>query len=153
MRAIVALVSAALLTLTACTVPAADPTAVQPAESSAADEKSAAPKAAPPVKLTAKKVAYPKDEFASGGPYSCVKAVVTNGTKGNLDVNPFFFAITGVDDEKREASVGAAKDEFDSLTLAPGEKASGVVCTETDVAPKVVTFTDGINETARAEVG
>lgn len=136
--------------LAGCTVPE-DPTPVQPAEKGAAGGKTSK-KAAPPIKLTAKRIAYRPDEFATGGPYSCVKAVVTNGTEGNLEVNPFYFAITGTDGEKREAAVGAAKGEFDSLTLAPGEKASGTVCAETKVAAKVVTFTDGLSEQARAQV-
>ena len=141
-----------LLFAAGCTMPADEPTAVQPPESG--DSASASSKAAVPVKLTAKRIAYQKAEFASGGPYSCAKVVVTNQTKSNLEINPFYFAITGVDGEKRQAAVGAATHEFDTLTLAPGEKASGTVCTETKVAPKVVTFTDpAFDEAARAEVG
>ena len=146
---------AALLTLglalTGCAIPE-DPTPVQPAEKGNAGGEEGK-KAAPPIKLTAKRIPYRADEFASGGPYSCVKAVVTNQTKGNLEINPFFFAITGTDGEKRQAAVGAAKNEFDSLTLAPGEKASGTVCAETNVPAKTLTFTDGLSEAARAQVG
>lgn len=137
--------------LTAC-VPE-EPTPVQPAEQGdAAGKKTKESKAAkPPVKLTAKRTPYRADEFASGGPYSCVKAVVVNQTEGNIDVNPFDFSITGTDDEKREAAVGAAVGEFDSLTLAPGEKASGTVCAETKVPAKTLTF--GLyGERARAQV-
>lgn len=152
MKPTILIPAAAALILAACAVPAAEPTAVQPADTGQSAE-APQPKAEPAVKMTAKKVPYPKDEFAIGGPYTCAKVVITNQTKGNLDVNPFFFEITGADSEKREASVGVAKGEVDSLTLAPGEKASGVVCSETTSPPKVVTFTDGINEAARAEVG
>jgi hypothetical protein len=146
---------AAALFAAGCTMPADDPTAVQPPEAGDSAASTASSKAAVPVKLTAKRIAYQKEEFSSErGPFSCAKVTVTNQTKQNLDVNPFFFSITGTDGEKRQAKVGVAKHEFDSLTLAPGEKASGTVCTETSSPPKVVTFTDaGIGEAARAEVG
>ena len=138
--------------LAGCAIPQ-DPTPVQPAEQGdAGGSKPEGKKATPPIKLTAKRTPYRADEFASGGPYSCVKAVVVNGTEGNLEINPFYFAITGTDGEKREAAVGAAKNEFDSLTLAPGEKASGTVCAETKVPAKTLTFTDGLAEQARAQV-
>jgi hypothetical protein len=155
MKKIAALVGILLaLAMTGCEVPAEDSTPVQPAEKGAAGAGAdkGEEKAAPPIKLTAKRIAYPAAEFATGGPYSCVKAVVTNQTKGNVEINPFYFAITGTDGEKRQAAVGAAKGEFDSLTLAPGEKASGTVCAETKVAAKTLTFTDGLNEAARAAV-
>lgn len=153
MKMIVAMVAllAGVLLAGACTVPQ-DPTPVQPAEQGAAEGSESEGAEKPPVKLAAKRIPYKRDEFASGGPYTCVRAVVTNQSEGNVDVNPFFFAITGTDGEKREAAVGAAEDEFESLTLAPGEKASGTVCAETKVAPKVLTFTDGLFEAARAEV-
>lgn len=138
------------LTLTGC-VPE-EPTPVQPAEKGAAGgETEGSKKAAPPIKLTAKRVPYRAAEFATGGPYSCVKATVTNGTEGNLDVNPYDFSITGTDGEKRQAEVGAAKGEFDALKLAPGEKASGTVCAETKVPAKVLTF-GTFDEQARAQV-
>lgn len=146
----VAILAGALLA--GCAIPE-DPTPVQPAEQGAGGSKSKGKKAAPPIKLTAKRIAYRADAYATGGPYSCVKAVVVNGTQGNVEVNPYFFAITGTDGEKRQAAVGVAKGEFDALTLAPGEKASGTVCAETKVAPKVLTFTDGLSEAARAQVG
>lgn len=136
------------LTLAGCTLE--EPTPVQPAEKGGAGGAKSK-KAAPPVKLTAKRTPYRAAEFATGGPYSCVKAVVTNQTQGNLDVNPYDFSITGTDGEKREAAVGAAKDEFDALKLAPGEKASGTVCAETKVPAKVLTF-GTFDEQARAQV-
>lgn len=139
------------LALTGCAIPA-EPTPVQPAEKGAAGgESKAAKKQAPPIKLTAKRIAYRAQEFATGGPYSCVKAVVVNGTEGNVDVNPYDFSITGTDGEKRQAAVGAAVKEFDALTLAPGEKASGTVCAETKVPAKTLTF-GVLGEQARAQV-
>lgn len=151
MKKLIALAAVLLgLALTGC-VPA-EPTPVQTPEKGAAGETKGGEEKAPPIKLTAKRTPYRADEFATGGPYSCVKAVVTNHTEGKLEINPFFFAITGTDGEKREAAVGAARHEFDSLTLAPGEKASGTVCAETKVPAKVLTFTDGLSEQARAQV-
>ena len=137
---------------TSCAVPT-EPTPVQPAEQENAGGENADEGAEkPPVKLSAKRTPYKADEFASGGPYSCVKAVVTNQSQANVEINPFFFGITGTDGEKREAAVGAAANEFDSVTLAPGEKASGTVCSETTAPAKTITFTDGLFEAARAEV-
>lgn len=150
-KILILLATLTAVALTGCAPIEEDPTAVQPADSKGADPSES--KAAPPVKLTAKKIAYKKAEFATGGPYSCARVVVTNQTKGNVEVNPFGFEITGVDGVKRKAEVGAAQGEFDAMTLAPGEKASGTVCAETEVAPKVVTFSEGLGETARAEVG
>jgi uncharacterized protein DUF4352 len=151
---ITALLAGALLALSACTLPSEEPTAVQPAEvesGSPAESK----KAAPPIKLTAKKIAYQKDEYpVSDGPFTCARVVVTNNSQKNVEVNPYYFAVTGTDGEKRNAESGVAKGEFDSLTLAPGEKASGTVCTETSSPPKTVTFTNELfDEAARAEVG
>lgn len=154
MRIIAVLGVAAALALTACTPADEEPTAVQTSQSGkAASSSKAAPKPVP-VKLTAKRIPFSKAEFGTGGPYACVKAVITNQTKKTLDVNPFFFSITGTDGEKRQAAVGAAEGEFDTLTLAPGEKASGVVCAETKVPAKTLTFSEaGVDEAARAEVG
>ena len=151
MRYIIALAAAALLAA-GCAV--SEPTPVQPPEASASQQAETAggTESAPQVGLTAKRVPYRKHEFASGGPYSCVRATVTNKTDSNVEVNPFFFAITDSGGEKRQAAVGAAEGEFDSLTLAPGEKASGTVCAETKTPASVLTFTDGLSEAARARV-
>lgn len=88
-----------------------------------------------------------------GGPYTCVRAVVHNNTKTGLEVGPTYFYITGADGEKREISRGVSEDEFDSMTLAPGEKASGIACTETSSPPKFLTFVSvDMSELARTEV-
>lgn len=150
MKKIVALLLASLLGLAGCAVPE-EPTAVQPPQPPAGENTPT--KKATPIKLAAKRTPYRAHEFATGGPYSCVKATVTNDTQGNLEINPFYFSITGVDGEKRQAAVGVAKAEFETLTLAPGEKASGAVCAETNIAAKVLTFsTLGVDEGARAQV-
>lgn len=141
----------ATLGAAACEAPD-EPTPVQPAESGKGGEGKSK-KVDVPVKLTAQRTPYKRDEFATGGPYTCARVTVVNQSKGNVEVNQFYFAITGEDGEKRQAAVGAAKDEFDTLTLAPGEKATGTVCSETESKPKVVTFTDPLfSEAARAEV-
>lgn len=151
MKKLLALLAVLLgLALTGCAIPA-EPTPVQPAEKGAAGGESKAAKKTPPIKLTAKRTPYRAQEFATGGPYSCVKAVVVNGTDGNIDVNPYDFSVTGTDGEKRQAVVGAAVKEFDALTLAPGEKASGTVCAETKVPAKTLTF-GVLGEQARAQV-
>jgi len=147
-------VALAAVGLTACTYEGDEPTPVQPAESGASKgDKSATAKA--PVKLTATRVKHkaPEGLSVAGGPYSCVRVTVTSQSAKNVEINPWYFSVTGEDGVKRQGEVGVADDEFDALTIAPGERAVGVVCTETDSAPKIVTFTDPLfSEAARAEV-
>ena len=155
MRAIVALVSAALLTLTACTVPAADPTAVQPAESSAADEKSAAPKTFP-IKLAATKATAKKSVLSDGGALSCAKVTVKNQTDKQADVNPLYFSLVDTSGEKHDAGDALAdyEDQIDATEIGPGEKVTGMVCAKGKFTPKQVVMTNPLfDEAARAEVG
>jgi hypothetical protein len=140
------------LATVACEPVAEDPAPVQGAGTKGGESGKTSKAAAPPIKLTAKRIPYRAAEFATGGPYSCVKATIVNQTEGTLSVDAWSFAITGTDDVKRKAVVGAAVGEFDSLTLAPKEKASGTVCAETKVPAKTLAFTDGLSGQARAAV-
>jgi flagellar hook assembly protein FlgD len=89
------------------------------------------------------------------GALSCVKVTVTNQRKGNLAVNPLYFSITDSSGEKHESSdaLGEYEGQIDTTTLAPGEKAKGLVCGKGKFTPAVVAMTDELlQEQARAEV-
>ena len=139
----------------ACEVPAEEPTPVQ-GEKGAAEggDKTAKSKAEDvPVRVSAKPAKFRPGPLNSGGTYTCVRATVTNRTDKNLEINPFYFELTDTGGRKRAAAVGEAEGEFELMKLAPGEKASGVVCAEGDFTPKVVTFTkDGFGTAYRAKV-
>ncbi|WP_119730263.1 DUF4352 domain-containing protein [Thermomonospora amylolytica] len=143
--------------LTGCTLPAEEPTAVQPAESGGSgDGKPAGDKKKVPVKLTAAKTRHQAGPLDDGRDYTCVRVTVTNQTDKNLEVNPLYFGITGTDGTKHDTADGLMADErvIDTTTLAPGEKASGVVCADGSFTPKIVSFTNPLfSEVARAEVG
>jgi hypothetical protein len=155
MRTIVALVTAALLTLTACTVPADEPTAVQPAESSAAGENPSTPKTFP-IKLTAKKATAKKSILSDGGALSCAKVTVKNQADKQVDVNPLYFSLVDTDGEKHDAGDALAdyEDQIDTTEIGPGEKVTGMVCAKGKFTPKQVVMTNPLfDEAARAEVG
>jgi len=153
--AMIALAVGALLFGTACEVPAEEPTPVQSAEKGAAEggESGKAKAKDVPVRVSAKPAKFRPGPLNSGGAYTCVRATVTNRTDKNLEINPFYFELTDTGDRKRAAAVGEAEGEFELMKLAPGEKASGVVCAEGDFTPKTVTFTkDGFGTAYRAKV-
>lgn len=149
------IIAAPLLALaTACAVPE-DPTAVQPAESGKASGKAAASKPVP-VKLTAKGATAAKSALSTGGALSCAKVAVANQTKKNLEVNPLYFSITDSTGTKHDLTdaLGEYEGQINTTTLAPGEKATGVVCGKGKWTPKVVAMTNPLfSEAARAEVG
>ncbi|MEV4670950.1 DUF4352 domain-containing protein [Actinomadura sp. NPDC049382] len=153
MKKLIALAAVLGLALTGCAVPT-EPEPVQPAEKGAAggETTKATPKTVP-VNLKAKRTAYEPGPISSGGKYTCVKVTVTNQTTKNLDINPFYFEVTDTGGTKRKAAVGEAEGEFDTMALAPKEKATGVVCAEGKFTPETVTFTkDGFGTNYRAQV-
>ncbi|QXJ23614.1 DUF4352 domain-containing protein [Actinomadura graeca] len=155
MRKIAALVATAagLLLLTACDT-GTEPTAVQPAEEAKGAKAAGGKKPKPvPVAIKAKRATFEPGPLNTGGAFTCVKATVTNNTSKNLQINPFFFELTGGDGVKRKADVGEAEGEFDSMMLAPKEKATGLVCAKGRFAPKTITFTrDALGTNYRARV-
>lgn len=137
----------------ACEVPAEEPTPVQGATEGGESGKAKSKAEDVPVRVSAKPAKFRPGPLNSGGAYTCVRATVTNQTDKNLEINPFYFELTDTGGRKRAAAVGEAEGEFELMKLAPGEKASGVVCAEGDFTPKVVTFTkDGFGTAYRAEV-
>ncbi|WP_242906427.1 hypothetical protein [Actinomadura terrae] len=150
LAALVAL--AAALLLTGCET-GTEPNAVQPAEAKGGKTSGKAKPKTVPVAIKAKRAAFRPGPLNDGGAFTCVKATVTNNTSKNLQVNPFFFELTDSGGEKRKASVGEAEGEFETMMLAPKEKASGLVCAEGRFAPKTITFTkDALGTNYRAQV-
>jgi hypothetical protein len=158
LTAIVAILAGLLLT--GC-VPE-DPTPVQPAEAGGGKTsagggktsgKASAKAKTVPVKIKAKRTAFRPGPLNTGGAFTCVKATVTNQTSKNLQINPFFFELTDTSGTKRKGAVGEAEGEFDTMTLAPKEKATGTVCAEGKFTPATITFTrDALGTNYRAQV-
>lgn len=148
---------AAVAVLTAGCELEEDPVAVQPAESgkAAGKEGGEAKGKDVPIKLTAKRAKADRSVLSSGGALSCVKVTVKNQTKKQLDVNPLYFSITDTDDTKHDSSsaLGEYEGQIDTTELAPGEKATGLVCAKGEFRPKIVAMTNPLfSEAARAEV-
>lgn len=150
-----ALALAAVLPLAGCAIPAAPPP-VQPAEGASGDGDTTRPKAKSPIGLSARRTTAKKSLLSDGGPLTCVAVTVTNRTRDRqIKVNVLYFAITGTDDVKRDASSahGDYEGAIDLMTLAPGEKARGKVCVAGRFTPKTVSMTNPALETAaRARV-
>ncbi|WP_329254595.1 DUF4352 domain-containing protein [Actinoallomurus sp. NBC_01490] len=103
----------------------------------------------------AKRAKASKSVLSSGHPLSCVKVMVVNQTKKKLEVNPLYFSLTDTGGTKHDVSdaLGQYEHEIGTTTLAPREKATGLVCGEGRFTPKVVAMTNPLfSEAARAEV-
>lgn len=134
-----------------------NPVAVQPADTGKAAGKSssAAKGKAFPIKLAAKRARAKKSVLTDGGALSCVKVTVTNQTKKQLEVNPLYFSITDTGDTKHDSStaLGDYEGQIATTQLAPGEKATGLVCAKGRFRPKVIAMTNPLfDEAARAQV-
>ncbi|MEO3826032.1 DUF4352 domain-containing protein [Actinomadura sp. B10D3] len=136
-----------------------DPVAVQSADPGKSTGKSGAASKgkakAFPIKLTAKRARASKSVLSDGGTLSCVKVTVTNQTKKQLEVNPLYFSITDTKNTKHDSSsaLGEYEGQIDTTSLAPGEKATGLVCAKGSFRPKVVAMTNPLfSEAARAQV-
>lgn len=140
----------------ACSVPADDAAPVQPAEGTAGTSASVpAKKTQPPIGLAATRATAKKSVLSDGGALTCVRVTVTNRTKKQLEINPLYFAITAADGTKHDASeaLGDYEGQIDTMDLAPGERARGVVCVKGKFTAKTVSMTDTLLDTvARAEV-
>jgi hypothetical protein len=134
-----------------------DPVAVQSADpGKSAGKSGAASMTKPfPIRLTAKRAHASKSVLSDGGALSCVKVTVTNQTKKQLEVNPLYFSITDTRNTKHDSSsaLGEYEGQIDTTSLAPGEKATGLVCAKGSFRPKVVAMTNPLfSEAARAQV-
>ncbi|NKZ05003.1 DUF4352 domain-containing protein [Actinomadura latina] len=108
-----------------------------------------------PIKLTAKRAHASKSVLSDGGALSCVKVTVTNQTKKQLEINPLYFSITDTKNTKHDSTsaLGEYEGQIDTTELAPGEKATGLVCAKGNFRPKVVAMTNPLfDEAARAQV-
>ncbi|MEV3921123.1 DUF4352 domain-containing protein [Actinomadura coerulea] len=134
-----------------------DPVAVQSADpgKSAGKSSGATKRKTFPIKLTAKRAHASKSVLSEGGALSCVKVTVTNQTKKQLEVNPLYFSITDTKNTKHDSSpaLGEYEDQIATTELAPGEKATGLVCAKGSFRPKVLAMTNPLfDEAARAQV-
>jgi len=134
-----------------------DPVTVQPADPGKPAGKSggAVGKKAVPIKLTVRRAHASKSVLSDGGALSCVKVTVTNQTKKQLEVNPLYFSITDTHNTKHDSSsaLGDYEGPIDTTSLAPDEKATGLVCAKGSFRPKVVAMTNPLfSEAARAQV-
>ena len=154
----IAITLAALAVLTAGCELETDPVAVQSADPGKSAEKSggaAKSKKTFPIKLTAKRAHAKKSILSDGGALSCVKVTVTNQTKKQLEVNPLYFSITDTGNTKHDTStaLGDYEEQIATTELAPGEKATGLVCAKGKFQPKIVAMTNPLfDEAARAQV-
>ncbi|MFC5748815.1 DUF4352 domain-containing protein [Actinomadura rugatobispora] len=156
MRKIIACLGAVAVLTAGCDLEQ-DPVAVQPAAPrQSAGKSGAAPKGTTfPIKLTAKRARASRSVLSDGGALSCVKVTVTNQTKKQLEVNPLYFSITDTRDTKHDSgsALGEYEGQIATTELAPGEKATGLVCAKGDFRPKIVAMTSPLfNEAARAQV-
>ncbi|GAA4238695.1 hypothetical protein GCM10022254_55690 [Actinomadura meridiana] len=134
-----------------------DPVAVQSADPGKPAGKSGSPAKGKtfPIKLTAKRAHAKKSILSDGDALSCVKVTVTNQTKKQLEVNPLYFSITDTGNTKHDSSsaLGEYEGQIDTTSLAPGEKATGLVCAKGNFHPKIVAMTNPLfSEAARARV-
>ncbi|MFB4298250.1 DUF4352 domain-containing protein [Actinomadura sp. NTSP31] len=151
--AIAVLAGAAILGLAACD-PAAGTTPETQTSTKAAGKTSGKPKTVP-IKLVAKRAHASKSVLSDGGALSCVKVTVTNQTRKSLEVNPLYFSITDAKGVKHsvDEAMGEYDGEIDATTLAPREKAVGLVCGKGTFVPKTLAMTNPLfSEAARAEV-
>ncbi|MFS2295224.1 MAG: DUF4352 domain-containing protein [Actinomadura sp.] len=163
MRKMIIVGLAAVAVLTAGCELEEDPVAVQPAESGKAagkeggeaEEGGETEGKDVPIKLAARRAKADKSVLSTGGALSCVKVTVKNQTKKQLEVNPLYFSITDTDDTKHDGSsaLGEYEGQIDTTELAPGEKATGLICAKGRFRPKIVAMANPLfSEAARAEV-
>lgn len=108
-----------------------------------------------PIKLRAKRATAARSILSDGGAMSCVRVTVTNQSKKSLPVNPLYFSITDTGGTKHDTSsaLGDYEGQIDTMTLAPGENAKGLVCAKGKFTPKVLAMTNELfSDAARAEV-
>ncbi|WP_329521048.1 DUF4352 domain-containing protein [Spirillospora sp. NBC_01491] len=132
-----------------------EPTPVQPAEKGAAVKGNGGKKKATRIKLAAVRTAHKPGPLDTGGAFSCVRVTVVNQSAKNLEVNPMYFSLVDTGGTKHEIDITAAagNGQIDTTTLAPHEKAKGVVCGAGKFVPKIVAMTNPLfSEAARAEV-
>ncbi|TYB46407.1 DUF4352 domain-containing protein [Actinomadura chibensis] len=156
MRKIIIAVGVAALLTAGCEA-AEDPVPVQSSggAKAGAEETKKGGGAKVPIKLVAKRARAKKSVLSDGGAISCVKVQVTNQTKKQLEVNPLYFSITDTSDTKHDATsaLGEYEGEIATTSLAPGEKATGMVCAKGRFQPKVIAMTNPLfSEAARATV-
>ena len=90
-----------------------------------------------------------------GGDYTSVLITVTNESDENVSVNPLYFYIVDTDGTKHDTISGLGEDEnqIDTVTLSPGQNASGTVTAEGALEAESVEFEEDLfGEAIVAEV-
>ena len=154
-KLIVALSILVGLATVACEPVAEDPAPVQGADAGQKASGSPSKKAKPAIGLKAVRVTPKRSVLDDGGALSCVKVTVTNNRKKVVNVNPLYFSLTDTKNVKHDVAESLADYEGQIATtdIAPGEKATGVVCASGKFVPKTISMTDELlSTTARAAV-
>ncbi|MBT2440309.1 DUF4352 domain-containing protein [Streptomyces sp. ISL-36] len=125
------------------TTAAAEAPAAQPSKKAAAPPAEK-PAEKAPVTVTAKKATFTPSILHDGGDFTSVTVTITNNSTEKISVNPLYFTITDSIGEKHQAQLGEDEKQIDTMDLAPGEKATGVITGEGSFTPKYVTYVDGM---------
>jgi hypothetical protein len=108
-----------------------------------------------PVALSAVPAKFKPSVLADGDDYTSIKVTVVNNTKDMLSINLLYFGITDSKSIKHDTSdaLFASEELIDTVKLAPGEKAVGIVTAKGRFTPRSVSFTkDGFSTTYTAPV-
>ncbi|MFW5420871.1 DUF4352 domain-containing protein [Nocardiopsis sp. CNT-189] len=113
-----------------------------PAEDAAAEEE---PAEEGPVVLEATAAEFVPSILADGE-YTSVQVTVTNNGDEPIDINPLSFSITDDGGTKHDTADGLGMDEnqIDTVTLAPGENATGAITAKGSFTPKSVAFEENM---------
>ncbi|WP_185899840.1 hypothetical protein [Streptomyces sp. WAC07061] len=95
------------------------------------------------VTLTASPTPFKPSVLAQSGDYTSVQVTIVNNSAKQVDVNVFYFEVTGDDGTRRQIELAAAEDQIDTVKLAKGEKATGTITVKGKITAKTVTFRNG----------
>ncbi|MEV0965391.1 DUF4352 domain-containing protein [Streptomyces sp. NPDC049910] len=154
---------ALLAVLTVLALPACGPTVAPDGGSAKATSSASAPNGPAseqptegdtPVELMAEKTDFTPTVLHDGSDYTSVLVTVSNNGDKEISVNPLRFSLTDTTGTKHTATLAVDKNQIDTVTLAPGENASGTITGKGDFTARYVTYTDGIlGHPVRATVG
>ncbi|GLX23374.1 MULTISPECIES: DUF4352 domain-containing protein [Streptomyces] len=95
------------------------------------------------VTLTASPAPFRPSVLAQSGDYTSVQVTIVNNAAKQVDVNVFYFEVTGEDGTRRQIELAASEDQIDTVKLAKGEKATGTITVKGKITAKTVTFRNG----------
>ncbi|RNL73879.1 DUF4352 domain-containing protein [Streptomyces sp. I6] len=127
---------ALLAVLTVLALPACGPTVAPDGGSAKATSSASAPNGPAseqptegdtPVELMAEKTDFTPTVLHDGSDYTSVLVTVSNNGDKEISVNPLRFSLTDTTGTKHTATLAVDKNQIDTVTLAPGENASGTI--------------------------